>query len=372
LDIKKVWNYNAKEQVMGVAIGNLSQDQKSHILAFTKFGKVLIFSLFGDLLLGKTVTDKLAIWEGIIEDLDYDHKGEIILGGLDGLLRIFKCTEDFQLAPYWVHQFGSSISGILINDVNSDGIKEVIAYSLDKSIRVLNPQNGFLIWGQLFEEGVADAVICKSLQNDRNVEIIASSNDGTIRSFDPYKGDLLWFKRFDNKIRTISNVNVGRNNYIICGGDDKKLHVLDLERKEEIKTFKMIEYVWKCVSYPNIFNNNLLVSTYSFDFFDENIPIEDLEFKSEIIALDQNFNIKWKIKNVNAEKIDYIEVSNVKIVLIGSTKGELFLINELNGDILFQINHDSCINDFKYDKNSNLLITCHDNGDINAYHLFID
>lgn len=372
MKVTNFWKFNTKDQVMGIAIGNLIKGQEKHVLAYTKSGKILLFSLSGNLLLDDIVAEKMAIWDGIIEDIDKDNKGEIILGGIDGLLRIFKCSDDFQLIPYWAHQFGASISGILISDINNDGLNEIIAYSLDKSIRVLNPYSGALIWGQLFEEGVSDAIIFTSLDNVEKIEVIASSNDGTIRSFDSLKGDLLWFKQFDNKVRTISYVRDEKDNFIVCGGDDKKLHILELERKEEIKTLMMVDYVWKSLSYPYIFNNKLLVSTYSFDFLDENIPIQSIQFTSEVIALDQKFNIMWNLKNVNVEKIDYIEVYGIKIVLVGSTKGELFLINELNGEILFQINHNSCINDFEFDKVSNILITCHDNGYINAYRISMD
>jgi WD40 repeat protein len=357
---------------MGIKFGKLITGNKKHILAYTKLGNIFIFDLNGILLLDEIITKNMAFWHGKIEDIDNDDTGEVILGGLDGLLRVFKWSKKFHLIPFWTHQFGASISGILVSDINNDGLNEIIAFSLDKSIRVLNPNNGNLLWGQLFGEGVTDAIICENLDYVKRVEIIVSSNDGTIRSFNPLKGNLLWFKQFDNKVRAICFVRSEQDNYIVCGGDDKKLHILELERNIEIKTLTMADYIWKSLSYPFNSNNNLLVSTYSFDFLDQNIPIDNIDFTSEVMALDQKFNLKWKIKNVNAEKIDYIEVFGTKIVLIGSTKGELLLINELNGEILIQINHNSCINNFEFDKDTNLLITCHDNGYINAYRLSLD
>jgi WD40 repeat protein len=372
LNVKKNWSFNANEPIMGISIGTLTHSKKTIILVYTKFGKILLLTPNGQTSLEQNITENKAIWNGFIEDINNDGELEIIIGGLDGLLRVFKLTGDIHLKLYWDHQFGASISGMLIEDINDDGIKEIVAYSLDKSIRVLNPFDGSLIWGQLFEEGVSDAKVCRGINNDKPFEIIASSNDGTIRAFETTKGELLWFKRFENKVRTISCMNVKSETYIFCGGDDKKLHFLNLRTKQEIKTIPTHDYIWKSLSYPPNFNNNLLISTYSFAFFDKNIPIENIEFISEVIALDSNFNVKWNLKNINAEVIDYIEIFDAKYILIGSTKGELYLINELNGEILVQIKHDSCINDIKYDLQSKLLFTCHDDGKINAYTLSYD
>ena len=357
---------------MGISIGTLTHSKNTIILVYTKFGKILLFSSNGQIILEQNITENKAIWSGIIEDIDNDGELELILGGLDGLLRVFKLTEGIHLKLYWDHQFAASISGMLIEDINDDGIKEIVTYSLDKSIRVLNPYDGALIWGQLFEQGVSDAKVFRGINKDKPSEIIASSNDGTIRAFETIKGELLWFKRFENKVRTISCMNGKSEIYIFCGGDDKKLHFLNLRTRQEINKIPTQDYVWKSLSYPSNFNNNLLISTYSFAFFDKNIPIENIEFTSEVMALDSNFNIKWNLKNINAEVIDYIEIFDGKFILIGSTKGELYLINELNGEILIQIKHDSCINDIKYDLQSKLLFTCHDDGKINAYTLSYD
>ncbi len=62
-------------------------------------------------------------------------------------------AEKYELEHFWSHNFNSSISGILLSDVNNDKNDELIVYSLDKTLKVLNPIDGRLVWGQVFDLG---------------------------------------------------------------------------------------------------------------------------------------------------------------------------------------------------------------------------
>lgn len=369
LNIKKIWNFNSGEQTLGLIISEPINKIQHKILAYTKSGRIFIISADGNIFRNEIVTENTAIWKGLFNNLYDDEQEELILGGLDGLLRTFKYNEKFELIPFWAHQFGASLSGFFIEDINKDNIREIIAYSLDKSIRVLNPFNGNLIWGQIFEQGVTDAIFCEIKGKIEKSELIASSNDGTIRAFDPVKGNLLWFKRFENKVRTLSFFMTGQNYYLVCGGDDKKIHFLNFKTNEEVKTFKVENYIWKSLKYPKNPPHNLIISSYSFDYLEKDINVKDIEFTSKLIVFDINLNIKWTLEKINAELIDYINVFDKIVILTGTTKGELFLIDEMDGKILARVDHGSCINDIKWISDLSLLITCHDDGNINAYNL---
>jgi len=366
LKIEKIWDFNTNEQLLGVELGTLIEGNNKQIITHTKSGKILIFTLNGKLLFKDEITQNTPIWKALIYDIDNDGKEELLLGGMDGVLRVFKYTAEFKLKPYWTHRFNSSIGGILVDDINNDGINEILSFSLDKSLRILNPLDGSLIWGQIFEEGIADALIWRNLKNTNEIEIIACGNDGTIRIFDNKCGELLWFKRFSNKVRCISYMCSYQHDYIVCGGDDKKIHIIDKEGKEEIKTFETDDIIWKCLSFPPQKYNNLLVSSYSFEFLDKSIPIKDIKFNSKVICFNENFGVKWDYKNVNIETLSYIKTFKNKCVVIGTTRGYLILLDELNGKILAQINNPSCLNGFYFDTDSKTLITCHDNGYIYA------
>ncbi|MFX1434939.1 MAG: hypothetical protein ACFFB1_14290 [Promethearchaeota archaeon] len=367
MNIEKIWDFNANEQLLGVELGNLIEGNNKQIITYTKSGKILIFSLNGKLLFKDEITKNTPIWKALIYDIDNDGKEELLLGGMDGVLRVFKYKAEFKLKHYWTHRFNSSIGGILVDDINYDGINEIISFSLDKSLRVLNPLDGSLIWGQIFEEGIGDALIWRNLKDPNEIEIIACGNDGTIRIFDNKYGELLWFKRFSNKVRCLSYMCSYQYDYLVCGGDDKKIHIIDKERKKEIKTFESDDIIWKCLSFPPHQHNNLLVSSYSFEFLDNSI--KDIKFKSKVMCFNENLGVKWEYKNVNAEILSYINALENKCIVIGTTRGYLMLLDELNGKILAQINNPSCLNGLYFDNDSMTLVTCHDNGYIYAFIL---
>ena len=329
----------------------------------------MIFSIDGELLSEEKITENSPIWNFQIRDINKDGKEELILGGMDGLLRVFQFTPQSTLNPIWAHQFGSSISGLRIGDINNDDINEIIAYSLDKSLRVLNSNNGDLIWGQVFEDGIEDAKIWINQENKNQKEILACGNDGTIRIFEALNGDLLWFKRFSNKIRFIDYLNSNFGTLIICGGDDKKLHFINKNLEKEIKTFEFSDYVWKSLSFPTLTNEKLLISTYSFDYMDQSIPIQDINFTSKLLCFNKNLDIEWDLKNKNIEVIYRFRMEKKNNLAIGTTHGELIIIDEKNGTIKTSIVYNSSINDIIYESKTQLLIISHEDGSIIAYFI---
>jgi len=371
LRIHKIWDYKCDEQFLGLELGDFTANNKQEIIAFTKSGKIYIFSLDGGLLFEDEITEKTPIWNLIIDEIDETNSKKLIIGGLDGLLRIFDINPFITLTlnPLWAHQFGSSISGILLSDINGDGIKEIIAYSLDKSLRILSALDGSLIWGQLFEDGISDAIVIKDDDNSDNNVIIAVGNDGTIRSFNCVNGNLLGFMKFTEKVRTLTLFNLLDKQVIVCGGDDKIAHFLDMNLKFEIDTLKFNDFVWKLKPLKFMNNSFLLISTYSFDFFDDSIPINKQQFSSKLTCLDINLDVKWELTNTNIEVIAPYLSEPINFIIIGTTRGEIIILDK-EGKILTTLNTSSCVNDIKIDLFSKLFVSCHDDGSINAY--FID
>ncbi|MBY8988198.1 MAG: hypothetical protein KGD61_07060, partial [Candidatus Lokiarchaeota archaeon] len=326
-------------------------------------------SLSGKKITELEISDNSSIWQAKICDIDRDNKNEVILGGLDGLLRTFKCNSFYELKPFWAHQFGASISGFFLADINDDGIEEIMAYSIDKSLRCLKPFDGSLIWGQIFEAGIGEAILWQDSLNPLTLEIIACGNDGTIRSFKGKNGELLWFKRFQDKLRCVSSLKSNNKELIVCGGDDKKLHIIEKNTQEELKTFQFDDFVWKCSSFNLEKESNLFVSTYSFDFFDSSTKIEDIEFSSKILCLNSELEKKWEIENINLECFLQAEIFSNSYFIIGTTKGTLLILEAGSGKVVAEISKGSCVNDIKYDSELNILITCHDNGSLFAYFL---
>ena len=326
MNLKELWNFKHDAPILGIELVDVNGNHQKEIFAHTKTGKVLILSLEGKLLSENEIAINSSIWCAKIADLNNDGENEIILGGLDGLLRVFKSTNSYSLKPLWAHQFGASIGGILIDDLNNDGNQEIIAYSLDKSIRVLNQKDGSLVWGQVFEEGIGDAIIWDDDTERVNKEVVACGNDGTVRIFNGRSGELMWHLRFSDKIRCIARLNSESGPIISCGGDDKLLHLIDKSAKKEVKFLEFEDYVWKCLSLPNAQHEKIIVITYSFAYFDESLPIDKIDFSSKIVCVDKNLEVSWEISGKNTEYMNTFEKNGTSFLLIGTTSGENLII----------------------------------------------
>jgi len=116
VNIKERWDFQATESILGIEIGDFNNNNQKEIIGFSKSGKLLIISLSGKKITELEISENSSIWQVKICDIDQDNKNEVILGGLDGLLRTFKCSTSYELQPLWAHQFGASISGFFLAD----------------------------------------------------------------------------------------------------------------------------------------------------------------------------------------------------------------------------------------------------------------
>ncbi|MFX1364372.1 MAG: hypothetical protein ACFFCE_00820 [Promethearchaeota archaeon] len=369
MNAKELWNFKYNAPILGIELCDINNNGKLEIIAFTKNGMLLFISLDGKLLHKELVSKNSPLWHMRIHDIDNDGRHELVLGGMDGILRIFKCKSTYNLEPFWIHKFNSSISGILIEDINDNNFNELIIFSLDKTLRVLNSLDGKLIWGQIFQDGIADAIVFKNNKKHNHKEILACGNDGTIRCYEGVNGKLLWFKKYSDKMRVITYMNTIKGQLVLSGGDDKKLHVLNKLTQNEIKTLQFNNYVWKCVSYPFPILNNCLVSSYSFAYFNESIQIKNIEFTSKLACFNESFNTKWDLNGYNIECLKIRKIYERILIIVGTTKGNLLIIEEETGKIIFFGNYSSCINMTQICEEQRLIFTCHDNGTIIAHHL---
>jgi len=365
--IVESWSYKTNEQLLGLDLGTIKKIG-TQVVSYSRSGKIFLFSLDGKLFFETNCTDNTPIWYLKMHDVNNDGEPEIILGGMDGILRTFQISVPLSLILLWEHKFDSSISGFLLEDINLDRNIELIAYSLDKSLRVLQSSNGFLIWGQVFADGIEDACIWRDNNLTNKKEILACGNDGTIRVFESNNGDLLWIKHFTDKIRCISYLTSKGNDFIVCGGDDKIIHIINKKTQKEIKNIPFEDYIWKSYSLPIFHHKKLLISSYSFSYFNQAKNVQDLKFSSKLICINKKLEIDWELKNVNVECLCQININEQKVIGIGTTKGELLVLNVENGEILSKIKNPSSLSGLIHEPSSNLLISCHENGQVYAYY----
>ena len=198
-------------------------------------------------------------------------------------------------------------------------------------------------------------------------EVIACGNDGTVRVFNGTNGELLWHQRFSDKIRCIARLNSVKGPIISCGGDDRLLHLIDKNAKKEIEFLEFEDYVWKALSFPYAQYEKIIVSTYSFAYFNESLPIDKIDFSSKIVCIDKNLEVSWEICGKNAEYLNAFEKNGRSIALIGTTSGEILMIDSNTGKILLENKKNACINMVQGLSNKNLIVSCNDDGQIIAY-----
>ncbi|MHA2289131.1 MAG: hypothetical protein ACXABG_10125, partial [Promethearchaeota archaeon] len=109
--------------------------------------------------------------------------------------------------------------------------------------------------------------------------------------------------------------------------------------------------------------------TYSFDYFDESVKIEDIDFSSKILCLNPHLEKIWEIRNINVECVLQVDILSKSYFIIGTTKGKIIIVEADTGKLITETKKNSCVNDLKYDSELNLLISCHDNGSIFAYFI---
>ena len=131
----------------------------------------------------------------------------------------------------WQHKADNMVTKIRLCDVTGDGRKEIIASSVDHSLRVLDAETGNFMWGQLFQTAITLFSVF-DCDNDGNLEIAASSSDGDVRVFSGQNGGLKYFSHFPKNVRTIELVSshdsgMSKNSLILLGGDNQQIYLCD-------------------------------------------------------------------------------------------------------------------------------------------------
>jgi WD40 repeat protein len=162
MNLKEIWSIQTHKRILSIEFGDINGDSELEIICGFSDGYLGLFSMRGKQLKFIQISENEPLYHIKKFDLFEYRKSQLIIGGKDGILRIFDISSDLSFNLLWSLKFNSLIAGILIDDINNDGIYEIISYSLDKTIRVLNPKDGSLIWGQVFEKGIGDCLIWSS------------------------------------------------------------------------------------------------------------------------------------------------------------------------------------------------------------------
>lgn len=74
--------------------------------------------------------------DGALGDIDNDEREELVVGGADGLIRVF--SEDLELKGEFQNPSGNPVSVADLNDLNGDGYKEVVAVDRNGDMSIVS------------------------------------------------------------------------------------------------------------------------------------------------------------------------------------------------------------------------------------------
>ena len=320
-----------KKNETSVAIAN--QGGKVKIISYSNSSKEWVVQREFDL------DANGGIWNMEVADLDCDGRDELIIGGMNGAV-ICLSGEGEEL---WMTQCESAISGIVLfpnfsalstktTTAAEDAVDlcsnapHVLIYSLDRTLRLLSPQ-GDMVWAQMFASGVG-CVTLGDTNGDGLEEVVAGGNDGTLRIFDGRNGKILWFHEVNANVRAVAVIG----QLIYCGGDSKKVLLLDGKTQKPILDQDYPTYVW--LMKPKSLNglDYLIMSTYSFRY----LGMDDAPGEPSLGAYHPVSLIpKWVSDKINVQDFcsGSVLVDNVPIpyLLLGESSGMFSLVNGETG-----------------------------------------
>ena len=281
---------------------------------------------------------------GVLYGLSLHIKNEV---------NILECA----IKPFWSQKTGDMITKVSCCDINNDGKNEIIVSSLDKTLRVITYESGKYVWGQIFQHGITTFQIGK-LTPESDYVIAAGTGDGTLKVFNGVNGVIISTIILPNNIRTIDIIDLPDSlvtkhtkyteKVIICGCDNSILYVIDAENGKIVKEISVNSYVWLSkviLSLDKKTTNNILITSYSFDFMSEIID-ESEKVESGIYLFDaKNLEIQWYLGNINVQSISELVTFKSRVYVgVGTTENAAYIFDTVNADSFFKIETEDIVN----------------------------
>jgi len=145
-------------EIIQLSLYDLNNDGKLEVIAGDWNGSVKIMNIEGTLLTHDSLIE--------LQD-DIDHDGEI-----EKITRYWKRVTVMKKGiKYWEKEFGRWVSAIDVFDIDDDGKKEVIVGGLDKMLRIFN-YKGELLWQKRLLRAPL-CILAKDFDSDGSTEILS-------------------------------------------------------------------------------------------------------------------------------------------------------------------------------------------------------
>ncbi|MFX1568589.1 MAG: hypothetical protein ACFFCV_09490 [Promethearchaeota archaeon] len=159
----------------------------------------------------------------------------LLIGTKNGTLQLIQ-FKDGMPDITWQSNFNTQINDIKIGDVTNDGFNEIILATDDSFIKILN-SNGEIIKEIEIDEGRPVSLLIEDIDGDMAKEIVAGCADGSLKVFhnqalNSQEFDLKWKTKVASSIKKVCCIsgNGQKLNQIIFGGYDRRIrNVTDFE-----------------------------------------------------------------------------------------------------------------------------------------------
>jgi len=159
----------------------------------------------------------------------------LLVGTKNGILQLIQFKDDMPEIT-WQNHFNTQINDIKIGDVTNDGFNEIIVATDDSFIKILNC-NGELIKEIIIDEGRPVSLLIEDIDGDMAKEIVAGCADGSLKVFhnqslNSQDFELKWKTKVASSIKNVCYIsgNGQKLNQIVFGGYDRRIrNVTDFE-----------------------------------------------------------------------------------------------------------------------------------------------
>ncbi|MFX0039393.1 MAG: hypothetical protein ACFFAB_08685 [Candidatus Heimdallarchaeota archaeon] len=159
----------------------------------------------------------------------------LLVGTKNGLVQLIQ-FQDKMLEIIWQKNFNTQINDIKVGDVTNDGLNEILISTDDSLINVLNSE-GELIEEINTEEGRPITLLIEDIDGDNAKEIVAGCADGSLKVFhnpnlDSHEFELKWKTKVSTSIKNVCYLMGKDENvkHILFGGYDRTIrNITDFE-----------------------------------------------------------------------------------------------------------------------------------------------
>jgi outer membrane protein assembly factor BamB len=174
----------------------------------------------------------------IVADIDNDGMNEVVFGGTDGKVTALDHTGNL----FWEIQAETITMAGSVGDVDGDGMPEVIVSELwhykteGQSLIVLNGEDGSEVWRYTTdgfrEEGFGPSPLLEDINGDGIDDLLIASMDYKFYAFDGPTGEIIWTSQFEHYMRSpspISDMDRDGNDEVVAIDNHGLAKIMDAE-----------------------------------------------------------------------------------------------------------------------------------------------